>query len=265
MWEATSPMTADADPFSSIPSEMAADLPPDAPARHPVLLLQEIDLSIDRLSHRREALATEEGIRTARASASEAEARLGELQLEIDQLSREQGRLEGNIDSLDQKTRAEEKRLFDGSVANSKELQSIESEVAGLKARKGRMEDELLELMEGREELDGRTAQLEATLEEARQRLAEIETTSARELVEVEEALVERSAEREELAPRIDAELLELYESLRPQKKGVAAVALVDGVCQGCHQKLSPVYLDRMKRAEGVRRCEYCRRILISA
>jgi alkylation response protein AidB-like acyl-CoA dehydrogenase len=61
----------------------------------------------------------------------------------------------------------------------------------------------------------------------------------------------------------IDPELLELYEDLRPQKKGVAAVALVDGVCQGCHEKLSSVELDRVKRTEGIARCEYCRRILV--
>ena len=37
----------------------------------------------------------------------------------------------------------------------------------------------------------------------------------------------------------------------------------VDGVCQGCHQRLSPLELDRLKRSPGLRRCEYCRRILI--
>ena len=60
-----------------------------------------------------------------------------------------------------------------------------------------------------------------------------------------------------------DPELLELYEDLRRQKKGVGVAALVDGVCQGCHEKLSAVELDRLKRTEGIKRCEYCRRILI--
>jgi len=56
---------------------------------------------------------------------------------------------------------------------------------------------------------------------------------------------------------------LELYEELRPQKKGVAAAALIDGVCQGCHEKLSAMEVDRLKHADGVKRCEYCRRILV--
>ena len=60
------------------------------------------------------------------------------------------------------------------------------------------------------------------------------------------------------------AAYLELYEELRPQKKGVAAVALIDGVCQGCHEQLSSVYVDRLKRSEGPKRCEHCRRILVT-
>jgi predicted nucleic acid-binding Zn-ribbon protein len=122
----------------------------------------------------------------------------------------------------------------------------------------------VLEVMERREELERSLPPVEGEADEARRRLAEIEEGSARELVEVERALAERDEERRNLLPTFDGELLDLYEELRRLKKGVAAAALHDGVCQGCHQKLSPVYLDRLKRAGGVRRCEYCRRILIS-
>jgi predicted nucleic acid-binding Zn-ribbon protein len=80
---------------------------------------------------------------------------------------------------------------------------------------------------------------------------------------DVANGLTDRRAERRALAPAVDDELLELYEDLRSSKKGVGAARLVDGVCQGCHQKLSAVELDHIKRSEGVRRCEYCRRILV--
>ena len=65
------------------------------------------------------------------------------------------------------------------------------------------------------------------------------------------------------MAAGFDPELLELYDDLRKQKKGVGVAALVDGVCQGCHEKLSAVELDRIKHTEDVPRCEYCRRILV--
>ena len=75
--------------------------------------------------------------------------------------------------------------------------------------------------------------------------------------------LAERRRKRSELAATVDPELLELYDDLRRQKKGVGAVALIDGVCQGCHEQLSAVERDRLKRTEGPKRCEHCRRILI--
>jgi uncharacterized protein len=177
----------------------------------------------------------------------------------------EQRRLEGDVDSLERRIAAERTRLYDGSVANPKELQSIEAEVEGLASRKARVEDLVLEQMERREGLEARLGPLEVESEEARKQLEAVEEGSARELVEVEKALGEATARREGLVGEFDPDLLELYEDLRRQKKGVAAVALEDGICRGCQQKLSPMYLDGLKRDEGIRRCEYCRRILVYA
>jgi len=228
-----------------------------------LLELQEIDLSISRLEARRSELEVGDQVRAARDRVIDAEARMGELQLALDSVTNEQRRLENDIDSIQRKIDAERTRLYDGSVANAKELQSIEAEVGSLQARKSRLEDELIDQMERREDMETRLKPLEAEAAEARERLAEIEEGSAREFVEVEKALGERNAEREAMLPSFGQDVLDLYDDLRLQKKGIGAAALVDGVCQACHQKLSPMYVDRMKREQGIRRCEYCRRILI--
>ncbi len=228
-----------------------------------LLELQELDLSVDRLNARRELLESGEDLRAARENLNAAERRLGEVKLALDDVSRQQGRLEGDVDSLDQKMKADEKRLYDGTIANPKELQSIRAEIENLRSRKGRMEDQLLELMERREELESTLGPIDAEATEHRDRVAEIEESQASELTDIEQAMIDRKAEREALVPEFDEELLELYTELRRAKKGVAAVALIDGVCQGCHQKLSPMYLEQLKRTEGNRRCEYCRRILV--
>ena len=241
----------------------SVDAQPSAGDLRRLLELQALDLAIDRLRARLAELETQEEVRQARARVAETEARLGELQLSIDAVAREQRRLESDVDSVEQKIEAERKRQFDGSVANPKELQSIEHEVQSLRGRKSRMEDGVIEKMEEREQLEARLPGLQAEAGDARERLAEIERTSAKELVEVERDLADRSAKRAVLGGGFDPDLLELYDELRRQKKGVAAVKLEDGVCGGCHQKLSPVYLDQLKRTKGIRRCEYCRRILI--
>jgi len=136
-----------------------------------LIQLQELDLSIDRLNARREVLEDQEDIRAASQRAAEAETRLGQLKLDVDQVAREQLRLEADIDSMERKIEAERKRLYDGSVANARELQSIEAEIASLTHRRSEKEDRVLELMEQREELEPRLAALAAEAAEARDRL----------------------------------------------------------------------------------------------
>ena len=228
-----------------------------------ILELQELDLSIDRLASRREELVRGDDVAAGRKRMEDLESQIGEIRLALDGVVQEDKRLDGEASAFESRIAAEERRLYDGSVANPKELQSIQAEIANLRSRKSRIEDEELERMERHEDLERRLPPLETDLEEARKRLAELEASVELEIEEIDRAAAQRRREREALVPEFDEELLELYEGLRTQKRGVGAAALEDGVCQGCHQRLSAMELDRLKRTEGVRRCEYCRRILV--
>ena len=228
-----------------------------------LLALQGVDTGIDRASARRAALESGETLAAARAEADTAEAVVGELRLQVDELGRDQMRFEHEIDSLTQKEAAESKRMYDGSVANAKELEAMQHETESLKRRRSEREDELLVLLEQREELDARVTAAETVAEGLRAEVDRTAMSAADELVGVAAELERLTAERASLAPKIDPELLELYEDLRRQKKGVGAATLVDGVCSGCHEQLSSMQLDKLKRTEGIRRCEHCRRILV--
>ena len=228
-----------------------------------LLALQEIDTAIDRLTARKLALETGDELGAARSEADAAERALGELRLQLDVVGRDQARLEHEIDSLSQKAAAEEKRLYDGSVANAKELASMQHEIENLKRRRSDREDEMLGLMEVREELERRTSEARSTSDGLRARVEDVGGAALDELRDVEAELEARIAERQRTLPELDPDVLELYEDLRKQKKGIGAVRLVDGVCQGCHEQLSAMELDKLKRVEGVKRCEYCRRILV--
>jgi uncharacterized protein len=228
-----------------------------------VLELQELDLSVDRLQHRRAEIESGVELAEARKRADDVEQKIGEIRLALDSIQREEKRLENEISSVDQRAQAEQKRLYDGSVANPKELSSIQAEIESLGRRKARLEDEEIGQMEHREELESKLPPLEKEHAELRQRVAEIEASAERELTDIAKALEERQGERTSLVPQLDEEVVELYEDLRAQKRGVGAAALIDGVCQGCHEKLSAMALDKLKRTDGIRRCEYCRRILI--
>jgi predicted nucleic acid-binding Zn-ribbon protein len=228
-----------------------------------LLDLQAIDLSVDRLLARVTALENGDDLATARREADAAEAALGELRLQLDVLDRDGAKIEHEIDSLGQKTAAEVLRMQDGSVANVRELDAIGREVENLRRRTSDREDELLILLERREEFEARAKEAEAVADALRASVERVASEAAAELGTVSAALEEERRKRADLAASVDPELLALYEDLRVHKKGVGAAALVDGVCQGCHERLSSVELDKVRHTGDVPRCEYCRRILV--
>jgi predicted nucleic acid-binding Zn-ribbon protein len=228
-----------------------------------LLDLQELDTAIDRLSARRRTLESGSELTAARVEADAAENVLGELGLQVDVLGRDQQRLEHEVDSLSQKAAAEEKRLYDGTIANTKELESLQREIENLKKRRSDREDELLGLMEEREGVEARRTAAEGTAGDLRTGVERISSSGDAELAQIAAELLALASKRDELVALIDPELLELFEDLRAQKKGVGVAALVDGVCQGCHEKLAAMELDKLKKTEGIPRCQHCRRILV--
>jgi predicted nucleic acid-binding Zn-ribbon protein len=230
-----------------------------------LLDLQRIDTSIGRLEQRRGQLEAGEELSAARKEMEEAEGRLGEIRLASDAVTSESKRLEHEIESMNAKLAAEEKRMYDGSIANAKELEALQHEIAALRGRRSRAEDDLLEQMVRREDLDARGTAADEEVQDARARVDALGGDSVRELEGIETDLTARREERASIVPDVDEELLELYDDLRRQKHGIGAAAIVDGVCQACHEKLSAVELDRLKRTDGVKRCEYCRRIVVFA
>lgn len=228
-----------------------------------LLELQVIDTAVDRLTARRRMLESETEVTAARSEADAAEDVLGELGLKIEAVGRDQKRVEHEVDSLSQKSAVEDRRLYDGSIVNTKELASLQREIENLKRRRSDREDELLGMMEELERLEAQSALARTESERQRALAEQIAASAGAELVQIAAELETRAAERAALVSAIDPEVLELYDDLRAQKKGIGAVALVDGVCQGCHEKLSAMEMDRIKHTEGIRRCEHCRRIVI--
>lgn len=228
-----------------------------------LLELQQLDTAIDRLRARIATLTAGSELTAAVRDADAAEARLGEIKLQLDALDRDTGKLEHDVDSLRQKAAAEEQRMASGAVANARELEAIGHEVTNLRRRIADREDEELAIMERREMLAAAEKDAAETAGSLREAADRLRAAAGDELTTAEADLAARQAERPAAVAAIDPDVVELYEELRPQKKGVAAAALVDGVCQGCHEQLSAVELSRVRSTDGIPRCEHCRRILV--
>jgi predicted nucleic acid-binding Zn-ribbon protein len=228
-----------------------------------LLQLQRVDSTIDRLQGRLAHLPEQSALDALEARAEELDSQVAERQAVFDDVSTRQRRLDFEVDTLVQKIRAESGRLYSGVVSNAKELQDISREVEALKRRKSVLEDNDLEVMEER---DGVEKQLEALTTDRSSLAAEIERARvARDQAAGETGLQldAAEAERQRWVPRVDPQLLKVYDTIRASKGGVGAAAMIDGTCQGCHMRLPAQEAERVRTAGGLVRCDECQRILV--
>jgi uncharacterized protein len=228
-----------------------------------LLDLQTEDSAIQRLQQRLSALPEAARLREIQDLLAELEADLQIAQKQSDEIAREQSKLEGEIELLDQKSAREEQRMMSGKVANPKELAALQAEIESLKKRRSSLEDDLLEVMVQNETATGTLQKLRGERDLASKEHDELTATVTRLVGEIEAESTEHRAEREGIAAELPGDLVGLYEKVRAGKDGVGAARLVSGTCEGCHTKLPAIEAERIRKERGLQRCDNCRRILV--
>jgi predicted nucleic acid-binding Zn-ribbon protein len=113
---------------------MSKDVAEDALKR--LLDLQVEDSEIRRLNDRMSSLPEAARLEELKTQLAELEADLEIAGKQLDEIGREQGRLEGEIELLEGKLAKEEQRLFSGGVSNPKELSALQAEIEMLKRQR---------------------------------------------------------------------------------------------------------------------------------
>lgn len=226
-----------------------------------LLDLQEVDLQIDRLLDRRQHLPELERYRTtheevARLTAEKesADATLRTVGLDLDKAG-------GELELTETKAATEENRLYAGGLS-ARDADYLRREVELLRGRVGTMEEEVLELLEARENAEGVQEKLAGELETAQTEKTDLEKLIREQwrIIDAEIALKEQR--KVQIVPTIDESLLGLYEELRDTREGAVVGHLTDGVCGVCHLKLSAAEEVHAER-EDPPRCIHCRAILV--
>jgi hypothetical protein len=157
-----------------------------------------------------------------------------------------------------------ESSLYGGSVHNPKELQDLQNDVASLKRHLSSLEERELEAMT---QVDS----AERTLQLAESELAKLQSRLGNEhqkLIEKQSALLNNlerlSEEREAAIAPIESRLLELYEGLRQQKRGVAVAEVSDKSCSACGTNLNAALQQNARSATQIVHCPTCGRILFA-
>jgi uncharacterized protein len=230
-----------------------------------LLELQELDLGLDRLRHRRDTLPERDKLAAVASDLAQTERELAAVRPERDEAAREEKRLDDEATSLESKAAEVERKLYSGEISSPRELQAMQADVESLRRHRRNLEDRELEVMERREAFDATMTDLEARAGALRGEATALAAALAdAEAVIDKELEAERSA-RETLATRFSSEILGEYERRRARNRGVGAARLVGTSCQGCHLSIPSVEAERIRRAAPgtLAFCDNCGCILI--
>ena len=144
----------------------------------------------------------------------------------------------------------------------NEEFRAISHEIERYEGEIRKLEDEELELMIEADKLKGEIEAADksarATKESISRQLADLEIKSKA----LEKQQAELTNEREALASKIDADVLDQFERLFNSKGDAAIVAVEHGVCTGCHMKVTTATAAGVKAGKEIVNCEQCGRIL---
>ncbi len=221
--------------------------------------LQCTDSEFDRLTRRlREveaSLGETDELRQARADLQAVEKALSRRRAKLRDLELKNA-------SLADKLRANEQRLYGGTVRNPKELSSLQEENEYLKRRKSKLEDVILEVMIEVEENQEQAHSTREHLTQIEERWRAEQEQLTTERAELQTSLHALSKKREDLRAAIPADDLEVYDNLRRRKGGKAVALLKEGTCQGCQVSLPSSKAQQVRQGNVLVFCGSCGRIL---
>jgi predicted nucleic acid-binding Zn-ribbon protein len=178
------------------------------------------------------------------------------LEMDRKKLELDAGTRRESINRL--KTQQYETRKNDEFRAMGNEIERYEKEIQGI-------EDQELELMDQAEKLKGELAIEGNKASGARESIARQMADLEQKGKTLEGQLNQLTAERTEIAGKVEEELLSRFERLFVSKGDAAVVALEHEVCTGCHMKVTTQTAHRVKNGKEIVSCEQCGRILYAA
>lgn len=192
----------------------------------------------------------------------QARATFAALDAELADVRRNQRRIDGDISVLNSRIQPEEKRLYDGSVRNPKELGNIQHELELLKDQRGRLEDHSLEIMARLETLESDHAAAAEAVARAEAAWEKDRTALEGDAMRLADALTRAEAKREAQKLKVDPRALHLYEDIRRRRGGMAVAHIQGSMCAGCRVSIPEAIRRRAFAPDQLAQCPNCERIL---
>lgn len=223
--------------------------------------LQQVDSQIDRIRTQLDAIR----------KTLENDSELREALDRVETTRAEQHRTLHDMKSVEAEALAQrikiegaESSLYGGSVTSPKELQDLQKDVASLKKHLATLEERQLEAMLAAEATEAGFQAAKAALEILQSKLGGEHKKLLDERTALTEKMESLAEEREASVTPIDGDLLQTYEDLRRQKRGLAIAEVEDNACVICGTNINAAKQQAARSQKQLAHCPSCGRILFA-
>jgi predicted nucleic acid-binding Zn-ribbon protein len=236
-----------------------------ASAQLRLLDLQAEDTAIAQLEHRRRSLPEHAALSEARVVRGRLQESLVGVRTKVADLQVDVEKAETDLVPVRERRVRDQQRVDSGSVTDPKQLNALLDEITHLGRRISDLEDVELEVMEQLEIATGEQEMLTAELTEVENAMRALIASRDEQVAQLDAEQAVHQAARDGIAGEIPADLLALYDRIRPRAGGLGAAALIGHRCSGCQIEATPIALAGYAAApaDEVLRCEECERVLV--
>ena len=221
--------------------------------------LQGVDTRI--AAHEAEAARLPKEIAAIHAEIETAKKDVDAGKARLDAAKKDQRTREKDLEVVQAKRSKTEGRLYE--VKTNKEYSAVLAEIEEIKQEKGRVEEEILVLMESQERLTADIKDAEGRYKTRETQGKQEETALQEKLRAVEADLALVRSERAELARQLPAPVLADYDKLLKARGGLALAQVVKpNLCGGCRMTVTPQRLQELRAQSALLPCESCGRYL---
>jgi uncharacterized protein len=224
--------------------------------------LQQVDRQID---HARSQL---EAIRRTLENDAELQQALKELQTAQTGHHHANNALknaESDVEAQRIKIEQADSSLYGGKVQNPKELQDLQKDIVSLKKHLVTLEERALEAMIEAEDAESNLQAVKTKLELMQARLGDEHKKLIADQSAFSIKLEQLAEERGATLTTIENELLQIYEWLRQQKRGVAITEVSDNSCASCGATITVALQQNARSQKQLAHCPSCGRILYAS
>jgi uncharacterized protein len=230
-----------------------------------LLAVQDLDITLTQLQHRRDALAETSGLAAVETQIAALEAEKRDAAGRRAVLANTQKDLEEQIAGISQRRDVLEQRMYAARGTSARDLQAMSEEVRHLTQRRAELEELELGAMLDQDPIDAELAALDERMAPLRAQADDLRTEVADAARAIDADMTSTASQRASEASQLPTALSDRYETLRARLKGTGAARLIGNRCDGCHLELSSVEVEKIRAipAGEVATCEQCGRILV--